>query len=255
MSVKRQTPQDEPHYLIRTLAAHFRDGTALAPHTHGWGQLIYAVAGMMSVQTEQGSWVAPPHWAVWAPAGVSHAMRFTGPTMLKTLYLRPVRFAGLPARSAVITVSPLLRELIQRAVEIGMLDEREPNHAAMAGLIVSELHAHPTPGLDLPLPMDALLRRVAGHLAEAPADRSDHATLAARFGIGARSLERGFEAETGLSLGKWRKQARLLYALRILGSGGAVKQAAHDAGYQSPSAFIAAFRATLGTTPARYFAA
>ena len=254
MSRKRHTPADEPHFLVRTLAAEFPDGWALAPHAHAWGQLIYSVSGVMSVWTEQGSWVAPPHWAVWAPAGVVHSMRFTGAASLRTLYLRP-GLAGLASNSAVIAVSPLLRELILRAVEIGFLDAREPTHGAMADLILHELRAHSTPALDLPLPRSTLLRRIAEHVVKSPDDRCGHATLAKRFGVGARTLERSFAAETGLSLGRWRRQARFLHALRRLGAGAPVKQAALDAGYQSPSAFIAAFRAALDTTPGRYFQA
>jgi AraC-like DNA-binding protein len=254
MSRKRHTSADEPHFLVRTLAAEFADGWALAPHAHTWGQLIYAASGVVSVWTEQGSWVAPPHWAVWAPAGVSHAMRFTGAASMRTLYLRP-GLGSLALNSTVVTVSPLLRELILRAVEIGMLDAREPSHAAMADLVLHELRTHSTPALDLPLPQGELLRRVAEHVAQTPGDPSGHAALAKRFGVGARTLERGFVAETGLSLGRWRRQARFLYALRRLGAGMPVKRAAVDAGYRSPSAFIAAFRAAFNTTPGRYFEA
>src|SRR3984893_19607581 len=117
MSRKRYTSADEPHFLVPTLAAEFGDERALAPHAHPWGQLIYSLCGVMSVWTEQGSWVAPPHWAVWAPAGVAHAMRFTGAASLRTLYLRP-GLAGLASNSSVIAVSPLLRALILRAGEI-----------------------------------------------------------------------------------------------------------------------------------------
>src|ERR1700682_5516336 len=99
MSRKRHTPDDEPHFLVRTLATEFPGGRALARHAHPWGQLIYATSGVLSVWTEQGSWVAPPHWAVWAAAGVVHPMRFTGSASLRTLYLRP-GLAGSAANSA-----------------------------------------------------------------------------------------------------------------------------------------------------------
>jgi AraC-like DNA-binding protein len=241
---------------VRTLAAEFADGRELAPHAHPWGQLIYVASGVASVWTSQGSWVAPPHWAVWAPADVAHGMRFTGAASMRTLYLRPgLVQPGLGSNSAVVPVSPLLRELILRAVEIGMLDDREPAHAAMAALIVHELRSHPAPSLDLPLPHGDLLRRIADHVTRTPADPRGHAALAKQFGIGARTLERGFAAETGLSFGRWRRQARFLHALRCLGAGAAVKRAAVEAGYQSPSAFIAAFHATFNTTPGRYFEA
>src|SRR5258708_6039446 len=166
MSRKRHTPADEPHFLVRTLAAEFPDGRVIAPHAHAWGQLIYSVSGVMSVWTGQGSWVAPPHWAVWAPAGVAHSMRFAGATSLRTLYLRPG--LALASNSAVIAVSPLLRELILRAVEIGFLDACEPAQVAMADLIVHELRAHSAPSLDLPLPQTPLFPPLAAHPPNSP---------------------------------------------------------------------------------------
>jgi AraC-like DNA-binding protein len=252
MSQRRHAPADEPHFLMRSPAAVYPDGGSVAPHTHPWGQLIYAVSGVLSVWTGRGAWVAPPHWAVWAPAGVRHSLRFTGVTALRTLYLRPGLAASVED-SAAIGVSPLLRELIVRAVELGFLDERQPAHAAMAALIVGELHCHPAAALDLPLPQSARLRKLAEYLWQAPEQRGNHATLAKRFGLGTRTMERDFAAETGLSLGRWRSQSRFLHALRRLGSGASVKQAALEAGYQRPSAFIAAFRFAFNTTPGRYF--
>lgn len=252
MSAERHTPSDEPHFLVRTLAADFADGRALKPHAHTWGQLIYASAGLVSVWTEHGSWVLPPQWALWAPSGVAHAMRFTGPTSLRTLYLRP-GLADWPPRSGVVTVSALLRELILRAVEIGMLDERDRRHVAIAELIAHEFRSSTTRAFDLPLPRSPGLRRVADYLMQRPAHDTGHAALSKRFGIGVRTLERGFVAETGLSLGYWRRQARLLHAMRCLAAGASVKNAAIEAGYQSPSAFVAAFRDVFESTPGQYF--
>jgi AraC-like DNA-binding protein len=248
----RRTPDDEPHVLVRTLAADFGDGRTIAPHAHTWGQLIYAVSGVITVWTEHGSWIVPPHWAVWAPAGAKHGLRFTGVASMRTLYVRPD--VTNPSRlSAVVTVSPLLRELILRAVDIGMLDSRDRTHRAIVDLIVQECTAAPAPPLDLPMPRSDRLRKIADHLSDRPGDRISLAHLAKRFGVGVRTLERGFAAETGLSLGQWRRQARFMHALRQLGAGASVKRAALDAGYRTPSAFIAAFRASLNTTPGRYF--
>jgi AraC-like DNA-binding protein len=254
MSRKRHSPEDEPHFLVRSLASEHRDGDRLPPHTHRWDQLIYAVAGVVSARTAQGSWVVPPHQAVWAPAGVAHDLTFSGASALRTLYLRP-GLASMGAVSAVVAVTPLLRELTLRAVALGMLDEREPVQAAMVQLIVHELRARPTASLDLPWPRSPLLRRVAEQLLRAPGERTSHRALGRQVGVSVRTLERGFLAETGLPLGRWHRQARFHHSLRRLGGGAAVKEAALEAGYRSPSAFVAAFRASFGTTPGRYFAA
>jgi AraC-like DNA-binding protein len=58
-----------------------------------------------------------------------------------------------------------------------------------------------------------------------------------------------------MTLGKWRQQLRLMQAMRLLAGGDKVTHAALEAGYSTPSAFIAMFRKALGTTPAAYFRA
>jgi AraC-like DNA-binding protein len=58
-----------------------------------------------------------------------------------------------------------------------------------------------------------------------------------------------------MTFGKWRQQLRLLQAMRLLAAGRPVTAVALEVGYDSPSAFIAMFRRTLGTTPYRYFGA
>jgi AraC-like DNA-binding protein len=61
------------------------------------------------------------------------------------------------------------------------------------------------------------------------------------------------EKETGMTIGKWRQQSRLLHALRLLASDRPVSAVAFEVGYESVSAFIAAFKRYFGTTPMRYF--
>jgi AraC-like DNA-binding protein len=172
---------------------------------------------------------------------------------MRTLYVRPAEGAVVGSRCAVVTVSPLLRELVLRTVAIGMLDERIPAHVAMAHLILEEIRERPTKSLDLPMPTSEAARSVADRLLERhpPAGLGD---LSRGAGLSPRTLERRFLEETGMTLGRWRRQARLLEALRQLALGQAVKTVAEGAGYSSPSAFVASFRAVFGTTPARYFA-
>ena len=77
--------------------------------------------------------------------------------------------------------------------------------------------------------------------------------MARRVATSARTLERIFQEETGMTFGRWRQQLRLLQAMRLLAAGRPVTAVALEVGYDSPSAFIAMFKRTLGTTPHRYF--
>ncbi len=238
--------------LVRTLGARMGPRDDTGRHAHDWGQLIYCEAGVMTVWTESGSWVAPPRWAIWAPAGVEHQIRFAGPAKLRTLYLRGDLASGLPPSCAVFAVSPLLRELIVRAVTIGILDERELTQDAMARIIISELAVVERPPFDLPAPKSEAVCQAAAMLAA-----GDHPggtrNLAAAVGLSPRTLERRFVSETGMSVANWGRQGRLLHSLRLLAGGQPVKAVAASAGYRTPSAFVAAFRDAYGQTPARYF--
>lgn len=254
MSRSRHTVADEPFFLVRSLAAEQEGGGSTGRHSHGWGQLIYCSHGVMTVWTASGSWVAPTNWAVWAPAGVAHDIRFAAASSLRTLYLRADLAVGLPLDCAAMTVSALLRELILRTLELGMLDERLPPQRAMADLIIAELSRNDAPPFDLPLPASAATR-AAAQLMRAPGGSGlDTAALARATGVGGRTLERRFLEETGLSIASWGRQARLLRALEALATGASVKAVAESAGYRSASAFVAAFRAAFGQTPGRYFA-
>jgi AraC-like DNA-binding protein len=228
-------------------------GHVIAPHVHGWHQLIYASDGVMSVRTAQGEWVVPPHRAVWVPAGVEHSIEMVGTVLMQTLYL-PVRISPrLPHRCSAVNVSPLLRELILHAIDLGMLDRRIPAQRRVLDVLLDQLRLLPSIPLRLPTLSDERARRVAGWLRERPDDPGLMKQLAGRCNSSPRTLERIFRRETGMTFGKWRQQLRLLQAMRLLASGRRVTQVALEVGYDSASAFIAMFRRTLGTTPRKYF--
>jgi AraC-like DNA-binding protein len=55
-----------------------------------------------------------------------------------------------------------------------------------------------------------------------------------------------------MTFGAWRARLRLTTAVARLAEGAPVTSVAYDLGYQSPSAFIAMFRRSLGDSPGRY---
>lgn len=247
----RQATTDGP--ILRTLAAGYSSGTVLEHHAHDWAQLVYASTGVMSVATEDGTWVVPSHRAVWIPPRIRHSIAMSGRVAMRTLYFRPELIGKLPRRCCVIAVPPLLRELIQHAIALGALRSSEAAHRRFLAFLLDQLAALPAVALELPMPRDARAQRVAHRLQENPAEPATLAELARAAGVSRRTLERLFPAETGLSLGRWRQQARLLHAMRLLARGEPVTSTALEVGYDSPSAFIAAFSAVLGTTPGRYY--
>ncbi len=73
-------------------------------------------------------------------------------------------------------------------------------------------------------------------------------------GASERTLARAFTAQTRMTFGRWRTLLRLQAALPMLAAGEPVGRVARQVGYETPSAFVAAFRRETGLTPAAYFA-
>ena len=252
MSLTRQTLPELDGFAVRGLAITYRDGHWLDEHSHPWAQLVYAAEGVMQVATPQAAWLAPPTRAIWVPGGVPHRIDMRGRVAMRTLYLAPTDGDPRLAACRAIEVKPLLRELILHIVRLGMLDPRRPDHARMEGLLVDLLAESQTAPLQLPLPRDSRALAFAQRILGQPGAEVTLAELARGAGASLRTLQRLFLAETGLSLETWRGRARMQQAVVALSNGASVTGAALDSGYQSASAFIAAFKRAFGVTPARW---
>jgi AraC-like DNA-binding protein len=237
---------------VRAYAFDYPKGHRIAPHRHDWAQLIYARAGVMTVATAAGAWVVPPQRAVWVPAGTEHAIHCGTPLSMRALFLARGLRGALPPACSVVNVSPLLRALILAGVEAPGADRRRQ---LLAALLIEEIRAARVAPLHLPQPEDPRLKRITAAIAAEPGDARTLAAWSREVGASVRTLSRRFLAETGMTFRQWQRQARLLGALVRLAQREPVTVVALDLGYDSPSAFIHAFRRALGTTPRRYFGA
>lgn len=238
---------------IVTLTHNYSAGHKIPLHFHDRDQLVYASRGVMTVHTADGTWVVPTHRAVWIPEAVPHTISMSGMVAMRTLYLKARLATPMPRDCCVVNVPPLLSELILHACACESLSSRVAAHRHLIDVIVDQLKVVQTVPLQLPTLADPRAQRLAEFLNADPGNRQSLARVCRMAGASGRTMERLFQEETGMTLGKWRQQLRLMQAMRLLGEGAKVTCAALEAGYSAPSAFIAAFRRSLGTTPAAYF--
>ncbi len=238
---------------VTTLVYEFTHGHVIPEHFHPEDQLVYASRGVLTVRTSQGTWVVPAQRAVWIPARTPHSIVMSGVVSMRTIYLRARMVRHLPRICCVVNVSTLLQELILHACTYPKLNRRSKIHAHLIDVLIDQLEMVRTIPLQLPNPCDVRALRVAKILERNPADSNSLEAACKQAGASKRTIERLFQEETRLSLGKWRQQLRLMRSLQLLAAGEKITYAALEAGYSTPSAFIAMFRKTLGTTPRRYF--
>jgi AraC-like DNA-binding protein len=225
-------------------------GTVFDWHVHEDHQLAWASSGVLTVRSGDEAWVLPPTRALWIPAGVRHETLSDGAATMRTAYVQPDSCLIKWTTCTPVEVSPLVAELLSH-LESDDLDSSARSHAEL--LLVELLEPVATVSFDVRMPTDDRALRVAEMLIDNPADDRTLATWGVDVGASSRTLARAFIAETGLPFARWRALVRLRRAMAALGSDVPVIEVARQVGYESASAFVAAFRRETGITPARYF--
>lgn len=243
--------EDIPRDVVTT-GNDYPSHYVLPRHAHKRGQLLYAAAGVITVITDEGSWVVPPRRAVWLPAGVSHEVRMSGAVSTHSAYVSHAAAARLPGQCRVIEVSLLLHALLLEAVDLPVEYALEGRDGRVMALLLDEIAAMPALTLSTPMPRDPRLSRLCRALIAAPALEVDTDAMAHKAGMSRRSFTRLFRQQTGMSFRAWRQQACLLTALTRMGNDESITAVAVELGYSSASAFTAAFRRVLGAPPSRY---
>lgn len=249
----RYTGYDRSPMPVTAMPADYPPGHHTRRHCHPHAQLLHAVQGVMVVSTDAGQWIVPPTRAIWMPAGTDHWIRMVGHVHMRTAYVRPDAAPDLPTQCTVLGVSPLLRELILAAIDIPLPYTADSRAARLMRLLLDEVSQLQALPLHLPHPRDPALQRICHALVDTPDMVMPLSAWAAQLGLDARTIQRRFARETGMTFGQWRQQARLLAALERLAAGAKVVDVALELGYQSPSAFAAMFRRQFGTPPSAFF--
>ena len=223
-------------------------------HRHEWVQVSYAISGVLGVHTAEGSFFAPPQWGIWIPAGVEHQVVTSMRAEMRSLYVRLEDSTWAVPRCRVLEVTPLARELIKRFCQLPVEYPTAPSpEARLVDVLLDQLASLPEVGFSLPLPQERRLLALCNELIESPDQDATLSEWAGHMGTSEKTLTRLFQRETGLSFRSWRQRMRLLSSLSMLEEGNSVTEVALSCGYDSTSAFIAAFKRLLGFTPGELF--
>lgn len=238
---------------IVTHAITHTAGRESPPHYHPTAQLLYAVRGVMLVKTEQGQWIVPPTRAIWVPIGTRHQVRMLGEVHMRSVYIRQELLSDFPDRCEVVAISPLLRELILESINLPKNYDETSRGGHLIRLLLDEIKCMPSLPLALPEPSSPRLQGLCHALRQQPDDNKMLKEWAKALAMDVRTLQRRFTKETGMSVGQWRRQNRLLLACEHLARGESVLEVSLALGYASSSAFSAMFKRELGIAPSLFY--
>jgi AraC-like DNA-binding protein/quercetin dioxygenase-like cupin family protein len=221
-----------------------------AEHSHTWNQLVYAIAGALTVNADGRSIVISPEQAVWLPTGTRHSVGSLMGAEFRSLWVANDASPGIKYGTTVIHVSPLLRALIVEAASLKQEDRHYANR--VTALIFDQLRMATPIAAALPWPTHPALLALCESLYADPANPRHSDKWGHEIGMSPRTLTRRFESEVGMTLRTWRQRLRLFKAIELLGSDLPITEIALRLGYSSASAFIFMFRSEMSVSPLQY---
>ncbi|MDC0611432.1 helix-turn-helix transcriptional regulator [Vibrio sp.] len=230
----------------------FVSNTETRIHSHPWGQVQLISGGILEIDAQNTRFLAPPHLAIWIPAGVSHKSYNRKPIEYCSLNIESSLTQSFPVKSSLIRVTPIITAIIedfrQREISVAKTEaDKRLIKVLLDQLALQEVEQH-----FIPTSHHKHLSPILAAVENNPADTTTLKQWAETVHTTERTLARCCQTELGMSFTEWRLRVRYLYSMELLRSGCSVKEVALTLGYHQASPFITMFKKYSGITPDQY---
>lgn len=233
-------------YLLATGLVDPQGGHIWPAHHHEEHELLWSERGTATMRLAGRQWTIAPGAGLWVPAGMVHEGEAEDFAAIRTTYFSPETWAKPWRHPATVAVHPLLRQLL---VHLKRARMAEGERLRAQQVCIDMLAMTEDTQLDVPLPRDERLAPLIDEVLRDPADDRSLEQWAVLLNMTTRTVARAFAADVGMSFSNWRRLVRMREAQGLLATGSSVKTVARSVGYSSTSAFVSAFRRSVGQTP------
>ena len=225
------------------------------PHTHRHYQLTYVEEGYQYFHIDQKIYFVPQNHIILIPSNTLH--RTTSDSL--SVILKVVLFISLPNEEfyknvQVFSAPTVLREMLMYADKWNkvMCADEEQSVFLRAILIGLPHFYQENESLEIPVPRDQRLGAVCQHINQNYQYNLNTDQLASMARMSARSLQRIFKQETGITLKKYLQLTRILKSIELLDTDQyTLTEVAFRVGYKSLSAFTTSYQAIMKCSPTR----
>ena len=218
--------------------------------------LLCASAGVLRLEAQGQAWLLPPARAALIEAGRPIRVSIPQPVTTASVLFDAGFVPAPPAPLAVFDLNQLASSLLTECCAWGPSEEPLTAYArtlfAALAAVCWRLAEQPSPVV-VPAGRSPELRKALRLTERRLGDQARFDEIAEEVGLAPRSLARRFEDETGMTWRAVLRRMRILAAVEKLADGDLpITAIAFSVGYNSLSAFNAAFRELTGRTPTQY---
>lgn len=217
--------------------------------------LLHAVTGALKVDVEGRRWVLPPSFAAWVPAGTEMTVTLDRPVTSCSILVRPGMDHGMPNTPEAFQMTRMTRDMAWHCRDWGKNAAHTSQAAVFFAALLSTCATLIQSSINVARPSSddpGLKRAIAYTEAHFEADLTA-AQVAAAVGLSARTMQRRFSQDVGMSWGQALVQIRMIHALELLALPKTpIIHIAMACGYRSVSAFNRTFKSYSGLTPTAF---
>ena len=214
--------------------------------------LLYAIAGALRLELDEGSWLLPPSFAAWIPAHTPMIVVLDQAVTSCSVLTQEALSPSMPRAPRVFQMSALARRMIHHCRRWGP-DDPQPEEAKHFFLALLGVCAELLPysvDVQRPSAADPIVMRALEVTEERLSEPLRFRDIARAVHRSERSLQRQFVRCAGLSWSAALRKLRMIRAVELLSSTDySVLRVAGECGYASVSAFNRAFLDAVGATP------
>lgn len=219
-------------------------------HINAHAILLWVHSGVLTAWTGDGDYRVLAGQAVWMPAGVNHAVQLARGTVAVAVWAPAGAERDGLSSVRVLEVPPGLGDWLIHKYFRGPFAEDGPLLELTTGLSGRGISGNA--GTALPMPGSREARAVAQALLRSPGSPLRIEEFAVRESVSAKTLQRQFIHDTGITFSQWRTRARVAAAAARIAAGYGVADARRHAGYSTAAGFTRAFQRHFGLTPTTY---
>lgn len=222
-------------------------------HSHHMGQLIFVEKGVQYLHTADRTYLLPTHHCAWIPSGLLH--KTSAPVSqvhLRCIFLSKTSDNPFFEQLNIFHTPKVLREMILFTEQWSRLEEEDPLEFDFLKALIGILPVTFKTSLPLvlPVPQNPRIASMIDYLTDHVSSDLKIPEVAAMFNLSARTMERLFKQDIGITVAGYIKLYKIIKAVELLSvSGENVKSVALKVGYDSVSTFSNTFHAILGVRP------